>query len=216
MAGVVILHGIAGSPLLLRAFDRALRAEGYRTRNLGYPSRRLSLSQIADALAPTISEFAGELDGPLHFVTHSMGGLVVRVLLRRHRFGNLGRVVMLGPPNRGSEIADLLYRTSPYRRALGPAGLQLVTRRDEALIDLLGEIDFELGIIAGDRSLDPVASRLLPRPNDGRVSVEATRDINAADHIVLHTSHTAMPWDPRAIRQTLAFLRSGRFDRSGK
>lgn len=196
----------------MRRIEIALRREGYAVRNLGYPSTRHDLAAIADRIAPAVADFAAGLDGPVHFVTHSMGGLVTRILLSRHRPGNLGRVVMLAPPNHGSEIADLLHRNPLFRRSLGPAAVQLVTRRDGALASLLGQPDFELGIIAGDRALDPVASLLLPRPNDGRVSVASTRDIRAADHVVLPVSHTSILWNRSAIRHTLTFLGSGRFE----
>jgi hypothetical protein len=121
---------------------------------------------------------------------------------------------MLAPPNRGSELADLLHRQPIYRRALGPAAIQLVTHRDDALETLLGTVDFELGVIAGDRPFASLGAMLLPRPNDGRVSVAATRDAGAADHLVVPANHVSILWDREAIRQALAFLRDGRFDRS--
>jgi pimeloyl-ACP methyl ester carboxylesterase len=206
------VHGIGGSAQLLRVLERGLKAAGYRTCNLGYASLQLTIEQSAEVLAPQVRAFAAEIDGSLNFVAHSMGGLVLRVLLKRERIDKLGRVVMLAPPNGGSELADLLHRTWPYRRIFGPAGSQLVTKRDEALLRLLGDVDFELGIIAGSRSLAPLSSMFLPRPNDGRVSIEATRDRHAADHLVIPVSHTMMPRNALAIRQTIAFLRTGRFD----
>lgn len=147
-----MLHGISRTALAMRPLERALSRAGYATLNLTYPSRRHSLADLADGLAPRVRSFATGLDGPLHIVTHSMGGLVARVLLARHRPERLGRVVMLAPPNAGSEIADLLHRNPLYRGWFGPAGAQLVARRDEALSALLGGVDFELGVIAGTRS----------------------------------------------------------------
>lgn len=196
----------------MRAMERALQAEGYATLNLSYPSRRRSLAELADDLAPRAQRFAADLDGPLHLVTHSMGGLLARALLARHRPPRLGRVVMLAPPSGGSEIADRLHRNRLYRLWFGPAGAQLVTRRDDALTALLGAVDYELGVIAGTRSLYPLASLLLPRPNDGRVSVAATRLDGMADHLTLPVSHPMIVRSRHAIRQTLAFLRDGRFD----
>jgi pimeloyl-ACP methyl ester carboxylesterase len=215
-AGVLLLHGISRSAISMHLIERALRAEGYAVLNLTYNSRRQSLEEIAAAIAPKVTEFAAGLSGPLHIITHSMGGLVARVLLaldRPFRPANLGRVVMLAPPNSGSEIADLLQGNWFYRQWFGPAGAQLVTRRDAHLRRLLGRTDFELGIIAGTRSIYPVASLLLPHPSDGRVSVKATRDARAADHIALPVSHPLIVLDRRAIAQALAFLRDGRFER---
>lgn len=213
MAGVLLLHGISRTALSMRPLERALRGVGYATLNPTYPSRRRSLIELADGLAPLVRSFAASDDGPLHIVTHSMGGLVARALLGRHRPERLGRVVMLAPPNAGSEIADLLHRNPLYRRWFGPAGAQLVTRRDEALSSLLGSADFELGVIAGTRSLYPLGSLLLPRPNDGRVSVAATCLDGMADHLALPVSHPLIVRDREAIRATIAFLRDGQFGR---
>lgn len=191
----------------------ALAARGYATANLDYPSRRLDLAAIADDLAPRVDIFAEGSAGPLHVVTHSMGGLVARVLLSRCRPPRLGRVVMLAPPNGGSELADLLSPVAPYRWWFGPAGTQLVTRREEALAALFGPVDYELGVIAASRSLYPLASLLMPRPNDGRVSVAGTAVEGMADHIVLPVAHPTIVGNAAAIRQTLAFLEFGRFER---
>ncbi|WP_373875122.1 esterase/lipase family protein [Methylorubrum podarium] len=108
--------------------ERELAAEGYATLNLDYPARRLALADIAETIAPQVAAFAAGVSR-LHIVTHSMGGFVARVILVRHRPANLGRVVMLGPPNGGSEVADALHRLAPYRRFFGPAGAELVTLR---------------------------------------------------------------------------------------
>jgi hypothetical protein len=118
---------------------------------------------------------------------------------------------MLGTPNRGSEVADLLRRLSLYRRIYGPAGLQLTTDQPAALASLPPP-DYAVGVIAGCRTLDPIASTfVLPRPNDGRVSLESSKLANMADHTIVKASHTALPGHPTAIDQTVAFLRDGRF-----
>ena len=209
--GVLLLHGIARRAASLRPLERRLAAAGYATLNLDYPARRLDLAGIAARIAPAVAAFAGGLDR-LHCVTHSMGGLVVRVLIARHRPANLGRVVMLGPPNEGSEVADALHRLWLYRRVFGPAGGQLVTVRDEALRGLLGTVDYPLGVVAGSRSLYPLASRLwLREANDGRVTVARTRVAGMADHLVLPTAHPTMMWDARVGAATLRFLAQGRF-----
>jgi pimeloyl-ACP methyl ester carboxylesterase len=209
--GVVLLHGIARTPRSFRRMQGALQQAGFATLNLGYASRSLPLEALADAIHPDITQFAASFDGPVHFVAHSMGGLLTRVYIAAHRPARLGRVVMLGTPNQGSEIADRLRNIALYRSFFGPAGLQLVTRRDAALQARLPSIDYPVGIIAGNRSLYPLASTLLPRPNDGRVSVQNTRLEAMTDHLVIATSHPWLMRDPEAIRQTLGFLRNGRF-----
>jgi len=216
MAGVLLLHGIGGHGAMMRPCEMALQAAGYRVLNLSYPSRRHSMQQIAEGLAPQLADFARGLDGPLHIVTHSMGGLIARILINRHRPANLGRVVMLAPPNAGSELADLWSGHWWFRQLLGPAGGQLATRRDKELIEALGTTDFELGIIAARGSASLAGSLLLPSPNDGRVAVWATRDPLAVDHIIVPAAHSTILVSPRAIGQVLHYLRDGRFDHKGR
>lgn len=209
---VLLLHGIARRAASLGRMERALRQDGYATLNLDYAARQRSLEALAAEVAAAAREFLEARDGSLHIVAHSMGGLLARVLVTRHRPPALGRVVMLGTPNGGSEVADLLCRNALYRRFFGPAGAQLVTCPDDALRAALGPVDYPLGVIAGDRSLNLLASWLvLSGPDDGRVRVARTRVAGMADHRVLHVTHPLMMRDPEVIRQTLHFLRHGRF-----
>lgn len=210
MASVVLLHGISRGPRSMAKIERRLLAEDYWTANWGYPSRAHDLGAIANKLAPRLAALP---DGPVHFVTHSMGGLVARALLTRHRPARLGRVVMLAPPNGGSELADLLGRLMPYRWWFGPAGAQLGTRCNDVTAGLFGPVDYELGVIAGSRSLYPLASALVPRPNDGRVSVAGTMLAGMTDHMVLPVAHPTIVWNGAVIDQVVAFLRDGAFAR---
>ena len=194
--------------------ELALSEAGYATLNLDYDSRRKPLDALAEDIQPAIAPFANGLNGSIHFVCHSMGGLLARVYLARHRPSRLGRVVMLGTPNGGSEIADRLKNLSAYRAFFGPAGQQLGTLRDAATSALLPAADYPLGIIAGSRSVYPITSVMLPRPHDGRVSVAATRLDGMADHIVIPASHPWLVRNAEAIAQTIAFLRSGKFRRA--
>ena len=210
--GVVLLHGISRTARSFRRMELALRDAGFATLNLDYDSRRKGLDALAEDIYPAIDLFVRGLGGAsVHFVCHSMGGLLARVYLARHRPTRLGRVVMLGTPNGGSEIADRLKHLAAYRAFFGPAGQQLVTRRDAATSALLPPIDYEAGIIAGNRSIYPITSMGLPRPHDGRVSVANTRLDGMAHHIVIRTSHPWLVRNREAIAQTLAFLRNGKF-----
>ncbi|GMO30204.1 alpha/beta fold hydrolase [Bradyrhizobium sp. TM233] len=205
---MVLLHGIARTSASLTKLERALRAAGFATLNIDYPSRKKPIVALADDLHPAISRFA-ERDAPLHFVAHSMGGLVARAYVAKHRPARLGSVVMLGTPNGGSEVADLLSGSRLYRALYGPAGLELTT---ELRPDALPSLDYPVGVIAGSRFVDPVAGLfVLPKPNDGRVSVQSALLAGMADHIVVKTSHTGLPRHAAAIAQTIAFLREGRF-----
>jgi pimeloyl-ACP methyl ester carboxylesterase len=209
--GVVLLHGISRTARSFRKMQTALEGSGFATLNQDYASRRKALEALAEDIHPAIQRFADGIDGSVHFVGHSMGGLLARVYIARYQPKRLGRVVMLGTPNSGSEIADRLKDFGVYRAFFGPAGQQLGTQRDAAIEALFAPVDYPVGIIAGDRSIYPITSAFLPKPHDGRVSVENTRLDGMADHIVIRTSH---PWLVRhsvAIAQTIAFLKAGKF-----
>lgn len=209
--GVVLLHGLARTSRSFGTMERALHGAGFATLNVDYASRKRRIETLADDIHPGITQFA-ERVGALHFVTHSMGGLLARIYLAKYRPSRLAHVVMLGTPNGGSEVADLLKGLAPYRAFYGPAGQQVGTRPEECLAQLPPP-NYALGIIAGNRTIDPIASFfILPRPNDGRVSVVSTKLEGMADHITLKTSHSLMLLNRKAINQTIAFLREGRFD----
>jgi pimeloyl-ACP methyl ester carboxylesterase len=212
--GVVFVHAIARTPRSFQKMQRAVEASGFATLNLGYSSRRKSLEALADDIHPKIQAFSGRFEGPLHFVGHSMGGLLVRVYIAKYAPERLGRVVMLGTPNGGSEIADRLKDYILYRAFFGPAGQQLGTHRDERIEALLPPVNYPVGIIAGSRTIDPISSTLmLPGPNDGRVSVENTKVNGMTDHIVIASSHPWLPRNATAINQTISFLCRGKFSR---
>jgi pimeloyl-ACP methyl ester carboxylesterase len=210
LSGVVLLHGLAGTSRLLRKMERALQRAGHATLNLDYASRKRTIEALVEDIHPAIAEFS-ESVGDLHFVTHSMGGLLARAYLARHRPRRLQRVVMLGPPNNGSEVADLLKDIAPYRAFFGPAGQQLGTQQNELLAGLPPP-HCVVGIIAGNRTIAPVSCFfIVPRPNDGKVSVASTKLEGMADHVVINASHSLMLLRRDTIEQTLAFLRDGRF-----
>jgi pimeloyl-ACP methyl ester carboxylesterase len=212
--GVVLLHGIAMGSWTLKKLERALQRRGFATLNLDYASRKKPLEQLAEDIHAPIQAFAGRLDGPIHFVGHSMGGLLARTYVAKHRPKRLGRVVLLGTPNGGSEIADLLERLAIYRWFFGPAGLQLTTHPQDDLASL-PPLDCPVGVVAGNLSIYPSSLFILPRPNDGRVSVESAKLADMTDHVVIRATH---PWLTRhraAIAHTIAFLHAGRFDPPG-
>jgi pimeloyl-ACP methyl ester carboxylesterase len=210
---VVLIHGLGRTGMSMRVIAAALRKAGYPTLSPWYGLRR-SMPQIVDYLRPRIAEFAAAHPGPLHIVTHSLGGLVSRAYINAHRPEQLGRVVMLAPPNAGSELADFLFSLGLHNLILGPVGPHLRTGRAESDENELGRVDFDLGVIAGDLPLDPIiAPLLLPGPNDGKVAVEATKIDGMRDHIVLPVQHTFMVQDSRVIEQIKAYLATGAFSR---
>jgi triacylglycerol esterase/lipase EstA (alpha/beta hydrolase family) len=149
---VVLVHGLGRSALSMKGLEWALQKEGYRVINMSYPSSRLTVEETANGwLADLLKERLLDQAAKIHFVAHSLGGIVLRRYLAEHQVENLGRVVMLAPPNRGSELADKLKQNIIYKFFTGPAGQQLGTGAG-CLPEQLGPAFFELGIIAGDRS----------------------------------------------------------------
>jgi len=208
---VILLHGLGRTRWSFWRMEQALRRDGYRVVNVTYASREKSIEDLArDYLAPLV---AAQAAAPrLHFVTHSLGGILLRCYLRDHPIPNLGRVVMLAPPNAGSELADVLKPTWLYRTVNGPAGQQLGTA--DGLPRALGRWPAdagELGIIAGDVSLNPLFSAQLPGPNDGKVTVASARLEGMKEFLVVPHSHTWLAWRTPVIASVRTFLRTGRF-----
>ncbi|PIE43785.1 MAG: alpha/beta hydrolase [Gammaproteobacteria bacterium] len=207
---VVLLHGLARTRNSLRILEFRLKREGFNTINLSYPSTKKTIEILAsETIARALSLCPGGVR--IHFVTHSMGGLLIRYYLLNHSIGSLGRVVMLGPPNQGSEVVDRLKDMPGFKLINGKAGVQLGTDAN-SLPAQLGPVDFELGVIAGSRSISCILSSLLPAQNDGKVSVDSTKVAGMKDHLVLPVTHTFMMNSRVVAAQVSHFLKTGAFE----
>ncbi len=210
---VVLIHGLIRSARSLRKLRKHLVNSGYAAVSLDYPSRSDTVAHLAEAGIPKALKAANGLgDQPtVHFVTHSMGAILLRAYLKQHPDLKIGHTVMLGPPNQGSEVVDKLKRIPGFRLINGPAGLELGTDHT-SVPRQLGPVTSKVGVIAGVKSMNPLLSLLLPKPNDGKVSLASTQVEGMTDFCRVNASHTLMMDQQEVIDQTLSFLRRGEFN----
>ena len=208
---VILLHGLARTKKCFRKLAKILSLQGYRVVNLSYPSTKASIEVLAqDIIKQSLQQCPGVVK--VHFVTHSMGGILLRQYLADNTIEKLANVVMLGPPNQGSEVVDKLKAIPLFRWINGPAGMQLGTD-SKAIVNSLPDANFSLGIIAGNRSINFLLSTLLPAVNDGKVTVAATKLAGMQDHLVLPVTHPFMMNNKQVTQQTLQFLKFACFYR---
>jgi pimeloyl-ACP methyl ester carboxylesterase len=208
---VVLLHGLARSASSMQPMQRALETAGYRVCNIAYPSRKHSIAELSSQfVAPAVADCAKDAAGPVNFVTHSLGGIIVRELANTRTDWTFGRVVMLGPPNQGSEVVDAIGDWRLFGAINGQAGRELGTSSD-SVPRQLGPVAVQVGIVAGTRSINWINSLMIPGADDGKVSVERAKLEGMQDFITVSASHPFLMTDQVAIRQTLRFLESGCF-----
>ncbi len=209
---VILLHGMGRTERSMAKLGDRLAEAGYQVWNQGYPSTEQTVQALA---APHIERGLQACNAaaaaPIHFVTHSLGGILVRYYLQQRRIAGLGRIVMLAPPNQGSEVADALQGNWLYQKITGPAGQQLGIGPN-SLPNRLQPVAASIGVIIGRNSSDPWFSPLLPGENDGKVSVRRARLEEMDDFLVVDAGHTFVMRDDEVIRQVLEFLHNGRFD----
>jgi len=206
---VVLIHGLARTPRSMSKMAKTLGEAGFEVTNIGYPSRSYRIEELSLIVRESI---ACEMVGVerVHIVTHSLGGILVRYIQQNFPLENIGRVVMLSPPNQGSEVVDKLGDMWLFKLVNGPAGSQLGTS-PESFLEGLGAVDFELGIITGDRSINWILSLMIPGKDDGKVSVERARVGGMDDFKIVHATHPFIMKKKSVIREVVAFLNSGNF-----
>lgn len=206
---VVLLHGLARSSDSMKKLGQNLSREGYQVLNIDYPSTKYNISELAGIIR---KEVVSKTDGAekIHFVTHSMGGIILRYIQKNDPLPNIGRVVMLSPPNHGSEVVDAIGGIWPFGLINGPAGKQLGTDKT-SIPESLGPVNFETGIITGDRSINWINSIMIPGADDGKVSVESAKVDGMKDFLVVHCSHPFIMNNEDVIKKCISFLRNGHF-----
>ncbi len=207
---VVVVHGLGRTPASMTILSSRLRDAGFRVVSFGYPSTSEEMEDLVDRLESAVVRCCGHEAETVHFVTHSMGGVLVRSYLDQQAQAHRGRVVMLSPPNQGSEVVDAFTDSPMLRAVLGPAGSQLGTD-STAIPSRLGPVRFSLGIITGNRSLNPLYSWLIPGPDDGKVGVDRAKVEGAADFLVIPASHTFIMNRADVAEEVVYFLRHARF-----
>ena len=208
---VVLLHGLGRLSNSMSELEMKLASAGYSVSNIKYPSRSHPIDLLAvDAIGRGLTQCRSEGPGETHFITHSLGGILLRYYLSEHTISELGRVVMLGPPNQGSEIVDGLLTLPGFGFIGGPAGVALGTG-EGSIINSLGPVEFDLGIIAGSTNINPLEFLFIAGPSDSVVSIESTKVQGMNAHMVLPVTHTFMMRNNEVIEQAIHYLKTGSF-----
>lgn len=211
---VILLHGLARTENSMDKLAEALEKENYFVVNQGYASTSANIATLVSETLPAAIKKCEQAKNArhIHFVTHSLGGILLRTWLADNELAALKHVVMLGPPNQGSEVVDKLGDVPGFKLINGPAGLELGTEQN-SVPQNLGAVNFSLGVIAGTDSVNPILSSLIPGEDDGKVSVARTHIEGMSDHLTLDVTHTFMMRNKQVIEQTLYFLQHGSFQR---
>lgn len=194
----------------MRALEKSLVSKGFIVINHKYPSRKQTIEASAEDLAESIDACRKADATSINFVTHSLGGILVRQYFQTHQIAEPGRVVMLAPPNHGSEVVDHLKHWSLFQFLLGPAAVQLSTD-PTSLPNRLAPIPLEIGIIAGTRSYDPWFSFFFDSPNDGKVTVESAQLKEMRDFITVDSGHSFIMNSKKSQNYIVKFLLMGHF-----
>ncbi len=190
--------------------EHKIRRDGYEVLNVGYPSNKYDITALAEEhVNQALLKARATGAERIHFVTHSMGGIIVREYLSKHQPEDLGKVVMIAPPNHGSEVVDRIGHWKLFIATHGPAGQQLGTN---GYTKELPAADYELGVIAGSRSINWINSLMISGANDGKVSIASTKLSGMKDHKIIASTHPTLLWNKKCTNAVLNFLKAGSFD----
>ncbi len=208
---VICLHGLRRTKNSMGKIEKRLQKNGYTVFNRSYPSHKKTVEALSiEFLSPLIDIISKENFDKIHFVTHSLGGILVRQYLQNNRLPEGSRIVMLSPPNNGSEVTDLLKDWKLYQLFNGPAGLQLGTD-SLSIVKKLNPVKEDIGIIAGNLTLEPWFSIFIAGDDDGKVSTQSAKLTEMKDFLIVHEGHTFIAQDNQTIEQILFFLQNGVF-----
>ncbi|MFT5900798.1 MAG: triacylglycerol lipase [Glaciecola sp.] len=211
---IILLHGMYRSAVAMQPLETFFRNQGYQVTNISYPSTKYDIQTLVrDYLHPAVEKARRKGMQKIHFVTHSMGGILVRYYLKNHPLESLGKVVMIGPPNQGTELAELFADSSWIDTNTGPAKLQLSAQQD-SWVNQLGPVNFVVGIIAGNYNSNLLTAWLLPGEDDGVVSVESTKVQNMKDFMIVNEKHFKLRGNITVLHQAAYFLKHSSFYRS--
>jgi pimeloyl-ACP methyl ester carboxylesterase len=210
---IVLVHGFMDTRFHLYFMEKELIADGYVVINKTYPSASMSIEECADYLAGVIQRGTEDIKGPyeLDFITHSMGGLVARCYLSRHRPPQAKRLVMIATPNRGVTKAELAARLPLADRVLGPALMEMAQGKDYLCGLCGGAPAIEFAVIAGGKGDGKGYSILIPGDDDGTVAVRSAYLPGAADFLLLDHIHNLICYYDDTIRNARAFIEEGAF-----
>lgn len=211
--GVLLVHGITRSSKSMAGYRAPLEKAGLQVFPFDYPSTRVDLNASAEYLHQVIESLEGI--ERIHIVAHSMGGVVARTYRAKHRDERLNRLVLVGSPQNGAEMADLARDKANvvFKTIFGPAGQQLITDQTGFLAKL-PKPDVEFAVIAGGHPPDGI-NPLIPGDDDGIVSVASTRLAGAADYLYVESMHLALNRNETAHAATVRFLKTGKLREEG-
>ena len=208
---VIVLHGISKDNKITYLLSKRLAESGFEVHNISYPYRNKTIQEISDFLHEKIIDLGIDKKEKLNFVGHSMGGLIIRNYIHKYKPENLNRVVMVATPNHGSELADKMKNWKIYDLKFGKASSMQLGTDQYNLDDAFGDVNYELGIIAGKTWLNPIFSYILPGKDDGIVSIESTKLNGMKEHDILNFPHTTGIMRKKVAKNVINFLKNGTF-----